>query len=267
NDGAVIQTSGLTITYAKNLLNIDMAIAVSPANGKVSVVGSYGPNEHRFEVSARNQFSRWRLGTFNPTSIPAAIPVYDVNQQLLANPPQQPYNASVTQAEHDACVGDPGGLVWKTDGSGVYVSGMGSNNVAKLQENGTRLATIPVGQGPTGLALDGARSRLYVLNRFDATVSAIDTTSDTEVRRASFYDPTPAAIKAGRPFLYDAHLTSLLGNVSCAGCHVDATMDTEAWDLGDPQGAMKTLDEPCNQGLPIGGACGDWHPMKGPMMT
>src|SRR5262249_44031041 len=197
NDGAVIQTSGLSIAYAKDVLNIDMAIGVNPANGRVSVVGSYGPNEHRFEVSARNQFSRWRLGTFNPTSIPAAIPVYDVNQQLLANPPQQPYKASVTQAEHDACVADPRGLVWKPDGSGVYVSGMGSNNVAKLQENGTRLATIPVGQGPTGLALDTARSRLYVLNRFDATVSSVNTATDAEVGRSSFYDPTPAAIKAG----------------------------------------------------------------------
>jgi hypothetical protein len=179
----------------------------------------------------------------------------------------QPYKTSVTVAEHHACVADPRGMVWKPDGTGVYVAGMGSNNVAKLAENGTRLATIDVGQGPAGLALDTVRSRLYVLNRFDATVSSIDTATDAEVGRASFYDPTPVQIKAGRPFLYDAHLTSFLGNVSCAGCHVDATMDTEAWDLGDPQGAMKALDEPCNLGLSVGGTCSDWHPMKGPMMT
>jgi YVTN family beta-propeller protein len=267
NDVAVIATSNLAVTYAKNLLNIDMAIAVDPANGKVTVVGSYGPNEHRFEVNARNQFARWRIGSFDPSSIPAAIPVYDMNPQLLASPPLQPYRTSVTAAEHHACVADPRGLVWKADGTGAYVAGMGSNNVAKLTENGTRLATIDVGQGPTGLVLDAARSRLYVLNRFDATVSSIDTTSDSELGRVSFYDPTPVQVKNGRPFLYDAHQTSFLGNVSCAGCHVDATMDTEAWDLGDPQGAMKTLDQPCNQSLPLSGACGDWHPMKGPMMT
>jgi len=137
----------------------------------------------------------------------------------------------------------------------------------KLQESGARLATIPVGQGPAALALDVPRSRLYVLNRFDGTVSAIDTATDTELGRVAFYDPTPQIVKDGRPFLYDAHRSSVLGNVSCAGCHVDATMDTEAWDLGDPAGAMKTLDEPCNQGLSVSGTCSDWHPMKGPMMT
>ena len=86
-------------------------------------------------------------------------------------------------------------------------------------------------------------------------------------RRAALFDPTPAAVKNGRPFLYDAHLTSRLGSESCASCHVDATRDTEAWDLGDPSGAMKTLDEPCNTGTGLSGVCADWHPMKGPMMT
>src|SRR5262249_2230257 len=153
------------------------------------------------------------------------------------------------------------------DGSGAYVAGMGSNNVAKMQENGTRLATIDVGQGPAALALDTPRNRLYVLNRFDGTITSVNTTTDTVVGQVSFYDPTPQVVKDGRPFLYDAPLTSLLGNVSCAGCHVDATMDTQAWDLGDPAGAMKALDVPCDQSLPFSGACGDFHPMKGPMMT
>src|SRR6185295_6942898 len=117
-----------------------------------------------------------------------------------------------------------------------------------------------VGQGPTGLVLDAARSRIYCLNRFDATVSVIDTATDSEFGRVGFYDPTSDVIKTGRPFLYDAHLTSVLGNASCAGCHVDAAMDTEAWDLGDPQGAMKMFDEACNSGLGFGGPCNDWHP-------
>src|SRR5262249_15950455 len=110
-------------------------------------------------------------------------------------------------------------------------------------------------------------NRIYCLNRFDATVSVIDTASDTEAGRVGFFDPTPSAIKTGRPLLYDAHRTSLLGNASCAGCHVDATRDTEAWDLGDPNGTMQGLGVPCNSGLPIAGPCNDWHPMKGPMMT
>lgn len=268
NDVAVIQVSNLSIVgYSKNLLNIDMAIAVNPSNGKITVVGSYGPNEHRFEVAARNQFARWRIGSFTLGTLAVTPPVYDINQQLLSNPPFQPYKTSVTPTEKHQCVSDPRGLVWMPDGSGAWVAGMGSNNVAKMSENGTRLATVDVGQGPTGIALDTARSRLYVLNRFDGTVSSINTGTNVEVGRSTFFDPTPQVIKDGRPFLYDSHLTSVLGNVSCAGCHVDATMDTEAWDLGDPAGAMKTLDVPCDQNMPFSGTCNDWHPMKGPMMT
>jgi mono/diheme cytochrome c family protein len=135
------------------------------------------------------------------------------------------------------------------------------------RHHGNRQSTIDVGEGPSGLALDVPRNRLYCLNRFEGTVSVINTTNDTETGRVSFYDPTPQVIKDGRPFFYDAHLTSQLGNGACAGCHIDGHMDTEAWDLGDPAGAMKTLDEPCNSGVPFAGSCGNWHPMKGPMMT
>lgn len=270
HDVAFIDPTTLTVTaYADNVLNIDMAMAVNPVNGHLNVVGSYGPNEHRFEVNARNQSARWRIASITPSNLGANLgpPVFDINLQLLANPPFQPYKTSVTQVEHDACVSDPRAIAWPADGSGAYVAGMGSNNVVKVAESGARLATIPIGQGPAALALDGARNRLYVWNRFDGTVSSIDTTSNVELGRVAFFDPTPQVIKDGRPLLYDSHRTSVLGNVSCAGCHVDATMDTEAWDLGDPQGAMKTLDVPCNQLLPFAGTCNDWHPMKGPMMT
>ena len=35
----------------------------------------------------------------------------------------------------------------------------------------------------------------------------------------AFFDPTSEAIKAGRPFLYDTHLGSGNGHISCASCH------------------------------------------------
>ncbi|MBI5865185.1 MAG: hypothetical protein HZB38_11885, partial [Planctomycetes bacterium] len=47
----------------------------------------------------------------------------------------------------------------------------------------------------------------------------------------------------------------------------DARMDKLAWDLGSPSGAMKIFNQNCNAGLPLGGTCADWHPMKGPMVT
>ena len=267
NDVAVIQISNLSVAYSKNILNINMAIAVSPSTGKVTVVGSYGPNEHRFEEAARDNFARIRIGTFDPNNLAGLAGVMDLNTHLLANPPQQPFKSSVTPAEHHMSISDPRGIVFNAAGQ-AYVAGMGSNNVIKTTTASQRLATIDVGQGPTGLALDVPRSRLYVLNRFDGTISVINTANDTKVGGdIGFFDPTPAVVKNGRPFLYDAHLTSNLGQASCAGCHVDANRDTEDWDLGDPAGAMITLNQPCNQGIGFSGSCGDWHPMKGPMMT
>jgi YVTN family beta-propeller protein len=267
NDVALIDVSSLTVSYQRNLLNIDMALAVQPGTGYVTVVGTYGPNEHRFEESARNSFQRNRIATFNPANLNGPAPALDMNQHLLINPPMQPYKTTATPQERHLSLADPRGIVWNAAGTGAYVSGMGSNNVVKTNSMGTRLATIDVGEGPTGLALDVARSRLYCLNRFSATVSVIDTGNDTELAQVAFFDPTPASVKQGRPLLYDAHRTSQLGNASCAGCHVDATRDTEAWDLGDPAGALDPLAAPCNSGLPFAGPCNDPHPMKGPMMT
>ena len=79
NDIASIQTSNLSVTYAKNVLNVNMAIAVNPATGRVTPVGTYGPNEHRFEASARNNL-RTRLGFIDPSNIGAIAGIVDLNQ-------------------------------------------------------------------------------------------------------------------------------------------------------------------------------------------
>jgi len=82
------------------------------------------------------------------------------------------------------------------------------------------------------------------------------------------YDPTPAAIRSGRGFLYDAKLSGN-GTMSCASCHVDAEMDLLAWDLGDPTGTMVTNQIINVQtGPPIFVTnASSFHPMKGPMVT
>ena len=272
NDVAIINASTLAITYADNVANILTAMTMQPGVNIPTVLGEYLVNEHRFEESARDTLSHVRIITFNPNNpFPANDALNkqaDLNQHLFANPPIPIYKQTVTQAEHDMSIGLVRGVVWNTAGSVAYVSGMGSNNVVKTNTNGQRLATISVGQGPTGLVYDGPRNRVYCLNRFDATITIINATNDTEVLpRVPFFDPTPAVIKAGRPMFYDTHLTSLRGQVSCASCHVDGRDDMQPWDAGDPAGNMKALDVSCNSGLPLSGTCNDWHPMKGPMMT
>ncbi|MDZ4829646.1 MAG: hypothetical protein SGJ09_05530 [Phycisphaerae bacterium] len=257
NDVAIIDAQTLAISYANGLMNLPMALAVGPL-GQISVVGTEATNQVRFEPNVNGTFVRTMLARFQPTT-PAVTTIVDLNPHLTYSTPTLP------QASRDLSLGDPRQIVWNSIGSTGYVAGMGSNNVVVIDPLGTPLARVPVGAGPTGLALNDATNTLYVLDRFDASISVINVNTNTESQRIPFFDPTPATIRAGRPFLYDTHRTSGLGQASCASCHVDARMDQLAWDLGDPAGAVKPFEEVCNFGL--AGGCEDWHPMKGPMTT
>ena len=258
-DVAMIDVTSLAVTYVTRLMNLNMAIAVRP-DGSVTVVGTNAINHIRFEPNLNGIFVRAKLATFDPATA-SIISNNDLNPHLDYLTPTVPQN------ERDQSLGDPRGIAWSSDGARGYVSGMGSNNVIVIDPNSARLNRIEVGHGPTGLVLDETQSRLYVLNKFDATISTIDTSTSAELLQTPFYDPTPATIRTGRPHLYDSHATSGLGHVSCGSCHVDGRMDQLAWDLGDPAGEVKPFNQLCNGGIPGGGVCEDWHPMKGPMAT
>jgi DNA-binding beta-propeller fold protein YncE len=265
HDVAVIDTASLTVTYLDRLMNLCMALAVNPASGFVSVVGTEATNEVRFEPNVKGTFVRSMLALVNPAA-PGTPGLVDMNGHLTYATP------TVPQADRDRSLADPRGIAWNAAGTRAYVTGMGSNNVVVLGANGARAGlapTIEVGEGPTGIVLDEPRQRLYVLNKFDASISLVDTTTELETARLTFFDPTPAAIQAGRKHLYDAHATSGLGVTSCAACHVDARIDRLAWDLGDPTGEMKGLEGlNLGAGIPeISNGFVDFHPMKGPMLT
>ncbi|MCA9774379.1 MAG: hypothetical protein KC466_18320, partial [Myxococcales bacterium] len=243
------------VTYATGLMNLNMALAVTH-DGRVAVVGTDAENEIRFEPNVKGIFTRVIGAVFDPLT-PASASRTDLNPHLTYAVRNIPQN------ERDQSIGDPRGIAWSATSDRAYVSGMGSNNLIITNSMGVRLGRIEVGQGPTGLAWDEGADRLYVLNRFDATLTTIDTTTDTEILpRVGFYDPTPQVIRDGRPFLYSTHDFSGLGQIACGSCHVDGRMDQLAWDLGDPQGAMKPINQNCDLA-----PCPDWHPMKGPMTT
>ncbi|HYX42997.1 MAG TPA: Calx-beta domain-containing protein, partial [Pyrinomonadaceae bacterium] len=128
---------------------------------------------------------------------------------------------------------------------------------------GSVRARINVGQGPTGLALDEPRSRLYVLNRFDETVSVVDTSARTELTRVPLgFNPEPAAVRDGRRFLYNGAF-SAHGDLACASCHPGGHRDGLAWDLGDPLGDTQQVVA----SVPPFLFTVNFHPMKGPMVT
>jgi DNA-binding beta-propeller fold protein YncE len=268
HDVAVIDVATLSVSYATHLMNICMALAVHPTSGEVTVVGTDGTNELRFEPIVKGKFLRVELGRVNPVG-PATLAVVDLNPHLHYGPTDP---ASIAQSERDKSLGDPRGIVWNASGSRGYVSGMGSNNVVVIDSAGNRAGlapTIAVGEGPTGLVADDARGRLYVLDKFEGAISVVSLASEYEIGRVPFHDPSPSSIRIGRKHLYDTHKNSGLGQIACGSCHVDSRLDRLAWDLGDPSGSLKGLAGQ-NLGANVPGLNAGFtpfHPMKGPMTT
>src|SRR5581483_1890983 len=130
------------------------------------------------------------------------------------------------------------------DGKTLYVAAFGSSKVGIFRtselEDDTftpdEAAQIPVsGGGPSGLALDEARGRLYVLTRFDNAVKVVDTERRRELGGIALHSPEPPHIVRGRRFLYDARFSSAHGDSACASCHIFGDFDGLAWDLGVPE--------------------------------
>src|SRR5262245_60734115 len=263
HDVAEIDSQTLAVSYRTRLMNLCMALAVNPATGQVTIVGTEAINEVRFEPKLNGRFLRTRIAIDDGAG--GSSQIIDLNPHLdYAGP-------SIPQALRGLSLGDPRGIAWNASGTAGYITGMGSNNVIIVDATGMRTESEPieVGQGPTGIAVDQAGARVYVLNKFEATISVIDAAKHVELDRVSFFDPTPPSIWMGRPHLDTAHETSGLGHISCASCHPDGRMDRLAWDLGNPAGEMIAFDQNCNFGSAAlgSGPCPDWHPMKGPMVT
>ncbi len=250
-------------------------MAVNPASGKLYVSNTEAINEVRFEGP----------GVFAPTTVlghlhESRITVID---PLAATVEPRHLNKHIDYASccdpipnsvNERSLAFPTSMVLDATGTKLYVAAFGSSKV------GTFLATEVEGDtftpdaaahitlsagGPSGLALDESRSRLYVLTRFDNSISIVDTTSDTETGHVALYNPEPQSVVEGRPFLYDAALTSSHGDQACASCHVFGDFDSLAWDLGNPDDNVKFNPGPFR--VPAIGIEQDFHPMKGPMTT
>lgn len=255
HDVAVIDANSLSVSYVSGLMNANMALAVGPGS-RVSVVGTDAINHVRFEPNANSVFVRVLLASFDAAS-GGGVSVSDLNPHLTYSTP------TIPPEQRALSIGDPRAIVWNSTGTVGYVAGLGSNSVIRIGPAGERLGQTMVGEGPTGLALHEASGRLFVLDRFEGAISVIDTGAHVEVTRRSFFDPTPQEIRAGRPFLFNTHRTSGLGQASCGSCHIDGRTDALVWDLGDPAGTVKPFNQICQ----FGNLCEDWHPMKGTFST
>ncbi|HEY3138939.1 MAG TPA: hypothetical protein VGL29_23160 [Blastocatellia bacterium] len=229
-----------------------------PSTGRLLVANIEAHNDVRFEPNLRGGFTSTRVSLVDfGSSVPSVTPV-DLNPHINLDV------AEGSDAERALSLALPADIERGGDGV-IYVASTGSAKVGVLDSSGAVQTRINVGQGPTGLAVDDARQRLYVLNRFDETLSVVNLTTRAEVARTPIgFNPEPQSVRQGRRFLYDTSL-SAHGDQACASCHLGSHRDGLAWDLGDPKGTLQTVNGPP---APIlGTITSSFHPMKGPMTT
>jgi DNA-binding beta-propeller fold protein YncE len=268
------------------------AMVENPANGKLYVANTDAQNHVRFEgAGVHASGPSGKIASPEPPTVQGNLAQARITVLEGANVLPRHLNKHLDYSVRPAPAADkarsvstPLGMV--TDGASLYVAAFGSARIAvydtaELEANAFdpdqtdpggpgSVKLVPLaGGGPSGLALRG--SRLYVLTRFDNVLRVVDTSSQSELTSlaVALHSPEPPEVVEGRPFLYDAQLSSSNGEASCASCHLFGDMDDLAWDLGDPDGGVVANANPFNPLVPPGAdpLPHQFHPMKGPMAT
>lgn len=252
-------------------------IAIHPTNNKVFVSNLEARNHVRFEgmgtrsTTVRGHFVEERISIIDD----GQVKFRNLNKHLERN------QNFATAEQKDASLSLPMQMAFNQNGSELYLVAMGSNKIAvldtdKLDTNefvpSEQKHIVVSGGGPTGILVDESRGQAYVSTRFDNGISVIDLEQDAEVSHVTMFNPEPEVIVNGRPFLYDATITSSNGAASCAGCHIFGDTDHLSWDLGNPEEITKPnplsevpLSRPSTG--PFIQRQQGFHPMKGPKFT
>lgn len=269
HDVAEIDVESLAVTrYFSRLGTVNLGLGVNPQTGDLWVANMEARNRVFYEPALRghthfNRVTRIDITTGEGTP-------FDLN-------PGVDYSVLPNPAARAQALAQPTSIVFDPSGDHFYVAAFGADRVAILDNGGSVLDRIEIGdvtdaaadpsnmRGPRGLALHPDGRHLYVMNRVANSITVIDTTTRAVITEfpSGSHDPTPDVIRRGRGFLYDARLSGN-GMVSCASCHVDAEMDHLAWNLGDPGGVMQPLLVTQNGSTTTSFPA---HPMKGPMTT
>ncbi len=249
-------------------------MVVNPVSGKVYVSNTEARNEVRFEgpgihggSTVRGHLHESRITVLDGSSV--------LPRHLNKHIDYSACCAALPNAENDRSLAQPLDMALTADGSTLYVAAFGSGKIGVFStaalENDTFVPDAAShielsGGGPSGLVLDEARGRLYVLTRFDNTVSVVNTASQHEILRRPLYNPEPQHVKQGRNLLFDARRTASNGESACGSCHVFGDLDSLAWDLGNPDEEVIANPGPLIDAPPAPGL-ENFQPMKGPMTT
>ena len=163
-----------------------------------------------------------------------------------------------------------------SDGATLYVAAFGSSKIGVFDTAALESRHLHPdaadhiavsGGGPSGLVLDEAHDRLYVLTRFDNAVVGRSTPRHARRRSRTCRCTTPSrrSVVDGRPFLYDAQLdaratarrrarAATSSATSTASPGTSATPTTCVLQQPEPDPRQRRPDA-------------DFHPLKGPMTT
>ena len=249
-------------------------IAVNPQSGALYVSNLEARNELMFEGHGENSHVQTLRGRFIKNRITVIKDDQVMPRDL--NPHLSDSNPDGNPSENARSLALPLQMAINNGGDTLYLNAFGSSkvgvfDVAELENNNftpSEANHIEVtGGGPSGLALDETRNRLFVLTRFDNGISVIDTSTQQEQSHVTMYNPEPDFIVEGRPFLYDARFSSGRGDSACASCHLFGDTDGIAWELSDPDLSWVYNTRDYVNYYSRMNALRIHHPMKGPMLT
>ena len=279
-------SSDLNLVEYAGVGTILFNMAVNPVTGKVYVSNTELPNHIRFEgaghhagSTVQGRLSETRIAVIDPAT--QSIASNHINQHIdysKLHTDNDPLIDAEINAMRPHTLANPTQIVVNSAGSKVYMAAMGSSKIgvfdaatledANFSSNFDPTAAsssyIDTAGGPTGLVLDEANNKMYVMQRFDHSIAEIDLDSGATGATHQINDPEPTSITEGRPFLYDGLISSGNGESSCASCHIFGSMDQLAWNLGDPDAAISATN---NQPNLTSTTPPPFHPMKGPMTT
>ena len=179
-------------------------MSVNPVSGNVYVSNTESRNEVRFEgpgifggSTVQGHLAETRITVLSAGGVaPRHLNKHIDYSQLPAPTGVKDHSLSM-----------PVGMAVSPDGATLYVAAFGSAKIGVFSTAALENDTFdPIagsadyislsGGGPSGLVLDATRNRLYVLTRFDNTVTVVDLATHGETQRAALYNPEP---RRGRP--------------------------------------------------------------------
>src|SRR5690606_32890901 len=138
-------------------------LAVHPVSGKVYASNLDARNIVRFEPGVRGHVAESRVTIIDPET--GEVSPVHINPHIDFDAPVSP--PSVVEES----LAFPLEMAFEPDGEAFWVAAFGSSAIGLFDADGGRIARVSVGGGPSGLARHPLTNRLYVLNRFDHTIS------------------------------------------------------------------------------------------------